>query len=169
MGQIYLFLLAIFQKVWEWNICKYVAHHEYFFYQQQWHWKCTRRTDMCPHIKFNYDWPIVTDNITTTAALKSITHDDFIKWKHFPRYWPFVRRIHGSPVNSPHKGQWRGALMFSLNWAWTNGWVNNRDAGDLRRHCAHYDVTVMRYARHLGKLINNCSCCNKAFLRITNQ
>ena len=39
-------------------------------------------------------------------------HDDFIKSKHFPRYWPFVRGIHRSPVNSPHKGQWRGALTF---------------------------------------------------------
>ena len=39
-------------------------------------------------------------------------HDDVIKWKHFPRYWPFVWGIHRSPVNSPHKGQWRGALMF---------------------------------------------------------
>ena len=42
------------------------------------------------------------------------THDDVIKWKHFPHYWPFVRGIHRSPVNSQHKGQWRGALMFSL-------------------------------------------------------
>ena len=41
-------------------------------------------------------------------------HDDIIKWKYFPRYWPFVRGIHRSPVNSPHKGQWRGAMMFSL-------------------------------------------------------
>ena len=41
-------------------------------------------------------------------------HDDVIKWRHFPRYWPFVRGIHLPPVNSPHKGQWRGALMFSL-------------------------------------------------------
>ena len=41
-------------------------------------------------------------------------HDDVIKWKHFPRYWPFVWGIHRSPVNSPHKGQWHGALMFSL-------------------------------------------------------
>ena len=56
-------------------------------------------------------------------------HDDVIKWKHFPRYWPFVRGIHRSPVNSPHKGQWRGALMFSLICAWTNGWANNRNAG----------------------------------------
>ena len=61
----------------------------------------------------------------------------------FPHYWPFVRRIHRSPVNSPHKGQWRGALMFSLSGACTNGWVNNRDAGDLRHHRDHYDVTVM--------------------------
>ena len=70
-------------------------------------------------------------------------HDDVIKWKHFPRYWPFVRGIHRSPVNSPHKGQWRGALMFSLICVWINGWVNNREAGDLRRYCAHYDVIVM--------------------------
>ena len=48
-------------------------------------------------------------------------HDDVIKWKHFPRYWPFVRGIHRSPVNSPHKGQWRGALMFSVICAWING------------------------------------------------
>ena len=51
--------------------------------------------------------------------------------------------IYRSPMNSPHKGQWRWTLMFSLICAWTNGWVNNRDASDLRRHRAHYDVTVM--------------------------
>ena len=70
-------------------------------------------------------------------------HDDVIKWKHFPRYWPFARGIHRSPVNSPHKGQWRGALMFSLICVWINGWVNNHEAGDLRRYRAHYDVNVM--------------------------
>ena len=72
-----------------------------------------------------------------------LTHDDVTKWKQFLRYWPFVR---GTPMNSPHKGQWRGALVFSLSSAWTNGWVNNRDEGDLRCHCAHYDVTVIRQA-----------------------
>ena len=70
-------------------------------------------------------------------------HDDDIKLKHFPRYWPFMQGIHRSPVNSHHKGQWGGALMFSLNCAWINGWVNNRNAGDLSRHRAHYNVTVM--------------------------
>ena len=70
-------------------------------------------------------------------------HDDVIKWKHFPRYWQFVRRIHRSPVNFPHKCQWRGALMFSLNYIRINSWVNNGEAGDLTRHRAHYDVTVL--------------------------
>ena len=48
-----------------------------------------------------------------------------------------------SPVNSPHKGQWRGALVFSIICAWMNGWVNNGETSDLRRHRAHYDVIVM--------------------------
>ena len=72
-----------------------------------------------------------------------LSHDDVTKWKHFPRYWPFVWGIHRSRVNSPHKGQWRGALMFSLICNRINGCVNNGEAGDLRRHRAHYDVTVM--------------------------
>ena len=70
-------------------------------------------------------------------------HDDVIKWKHFPRYWPFVRGIHRSPANSPHKGQWRGALMFTLICARINDWINIGEAGDLRRNRAHYDVIVM--------------------------
>ena len=75
-------------------------------------------------------------------------HDDVIKWKHFPRNWPFVREIHRSPVNCPHKGQWRGALMFSLIYAWINDWVNNREAGDLRRQHGHYDIIVMDNHTH---------------------
>ena len=82
------------------------------------------------------------DNAVFMVVIVS-AHGDVIKWKHFPRYWPFVQGIHRWPVNSPHKGQWRGALMFSLICAWINGWVNNREAGDLRRHRAHYDFTVM--------------------------
>ena len=82
-------------------------------------------------------WFIIIDN--TECAL--LQHDDVIKWKHFPRYWTFVRGIHRFPVNSTHKGQWRGALMFSLICVWING-----EAGDLRRHRAHYDVTVMKFS-----------------------
>ena len=80
---------------------------------------------------------------TWTAATKTSRQHDFIKWKHFPRYWPFVWGIHRSPVNSPDKGQWRGALMFSLICALNKRMNKHSWAGDLRRHCAHYDVIVM--------------------------
>ena len=77
-------------------------------------------------------------------------HDDVIKWKHFPRYWPFVRGIHRSPVNSPHKGQWRGALMYfylrlkkrlsKQSWGW---WFETPSCS-LWRHCNvspyHFDL-----------------------------
>ena len=82
-----------------------------------------------------------------SAALCSIVisryHDDVIKWKKNPRYWTFVWGNHRSPVNSPHKGQWCGTLVFSTICAWINGWVNNREAGDLIRQRAHYYVTLM--------------------------
>ena len=85
----------------------------------------------------------MNSTLRITCILHSLDHhDDVIKWKQFPRYWSFVRGIHRSPVNSPHKGQWRGALMMSLICTWTNDLVNNRDAGDLKRHGAHCDVTA---------------------------
>ena len=86
---------------------------------------------------------ILNLHVPTRSIFCNGSHDDVIKWKHFPRNWPFVRGIHRSPVNSPHKGQWRGALMFSLICVWIIDWVNNREAGDLRRHRGHYDVIVM--------------------------
>ena len=70
------------------------------------------------------------DNRCFVQYRLDLLHDDVIKWKHFPRYWPFVRGIHRSPVNSPHKGQRRGALMFSSICVWINGWVNDCEAGD---------------------------------------
>ena len=70
-------------------------------------------------------------------------HDDITIWKHFPCYWPFVSRTHRSPLNSPHKGPWRGALMFSLIIYWTNDRTSIRDTRDLRCHRSRYDGTVM--------------------------
>ena len=86
---------------------------------------------------------MISSSYIAPCPTELLLHDDVIKWKHFPCYWTFVRGIHRSPVNSPHKGQWRGPLMFSLTYAWINGWVNNHEAGHLRRHRAHYDVIVM--------------------------
>ena len=88
--------------------------------------------------KLFFFWAIDSLNKTTN-------HVDVIKCKHLPRYRPFVWGIHRSPVNSPHKGHWRRALMFSLICVWINGWENNREAGDLRRHRAHYDVIIIVY------------------------
>ena len=83
------------------------------------------------------------------------THDDVIKWKHCPRCWSLVRGIHRSPVNSLYKGKWRWPFMFSLLCTWINGWVNNWDSSDLRRHRAHYDITAMIYTAE-----SHCAMCN---------
>ena len=95
-------------------------------------------------------------------------HDGVIKWQHFPRYWPFVRGIHRSPVKSPHKGQRRGALMFSLICASINRWVNNGEAGDFRRCRTHYDVIVMKLTDvelAIRLWITNISYCVESVLQ----
>ena len=86
---------------------------------------------------------VTAGGLALLGVWTSVGDDDVIQWKQFPCYWSFVRRIHWSPVNSPHKGQWRGAFMISLICAWTKDWVNTRDAGNLRRCRAHYDDAVM--------------------------
>ena len=78
-------------------------------------------------------------------------HDEVTKLKHFPRYRPFVRGIHWSPVNSTHKGQWRGALMFSLICALNKrlskqswGWWFETLLCSLWRHCNVSQLTVSK-------------------------
>ena len=56
---------------------------------------------------------IIPDETKTISVISK--HDDVIKWKHFPRYWPFVRGIHRSPVNSPHKAS--DAELWCLLWS----------------------------------------------------
>ena len=84
---------------------------------------------------------IINNSWLSLHAVAGSNHDDVIKWKHFPRYWPFVWGFRRSPVNSPHKGQWRGALMFSLICVWINGlskqswgWWFETPSGSLWRH-----------------------------------
>ena len=98
--------------------------------------------------------------ILYTTVSRTIAHDEVIKWKHFPCYWPFMRGIHRSSVNSPHKSQWRGALVFSLICAWINASVNSGEAGDLRRHRAHYDVTENESMKN--------SCCSTGVEWVVN-
>ena len=124
-------------------------------------------------------WLCSWDNVCHVQPVSVIPcpreHDDVIKWKHFPRYWPFLMGLHRWPVESRHKGKWRRALVFSLICSWSNGSTNNLDAGDLKCPRAHYDVTVMskvktrtqegdeiekikyRYARYLSLLARQTS------------
>ena len=86
--------------------------------------------------RFSGNWgPYINSFVSSSHFLNSEIHDDVIKWKHFPCYWPFMWGIHQSALNSTHKGQWHWALMYSLICAWINAWVNNLGAGDLR--CYH--------------------------------
>ena len=114
-------------------------------------------------------------------CILSGTYQEISWWRHqmetFPRNWTFVRGSRRSPVNSPHKGQWRWALMFSLISVWINDWVNNREAGDWRRYRAHYDVIVMwinidisfkiSMLSHLNLVLLNCVtiCSGKSLSR----
>ena len=79
-------------------------------------------------------------------------HDDVIKWRHFPRHWPFVRGIYGRqwiPLTKTSDADLWCFLWFKQ--AWINHWVNNGEAGDLRRHQAHHDVTVTTALRCMQK------------------
>ena len=67
-----------------------------------------------------------------------------------------INLILQSPVNSTHKGQWRGALILPLICVWTNAWVNNRDAGDLWRYRVHYDVTIMQCVSRVLPVVFQC-------------
>ena len=70
-------------------------------------------------------------------------HYDVIKWKHFPSNWPFVRGIHRSRWIPHTKTSDAELWCFVFMCVWINGWVNNREAGDLRLHCGHCDVIIM--------------------------
>ena len=106
-----------------------------------------------------YDQQAFTQKWTNNNSIY-VYHDDFIKWKHFPRYWPFVRIIHRSPVDSPHKGHWSGAFMFTLICAWTNAWANNRwfetPLRPLRRDCNDMSRSVKGSRKVMGP-ISQCS------------
>ena len=75
-----------------------------------------------------------------------IYHDDVIRWKHSPRYWPFGRELTGDtghlwiPLTKASDAE-----LWCFLWSAREqtDWVNNPDAGDLRRHRAHYDFTLI--------------------------
>ena len=96
----------------------------------------------CNHNSNIFSQENVFENVSKMAAV--LSQCQCVKQCVVLTQWMFiVRGIHCSLVDTPHTGQWRGALMFSLICTWTNGWANNLDAGDLRHHHAHCNVIVM--------------------------
>ena len=92
-------------------------------------------------------------------------HYDGIKWKHFPRYWPFVQGIHWSPVNSLTKASDAELWCFLWSAPWINGWVNNPEAGDLRRH--HASRSLWRHCNDSSggvKFMLTSTALNAAFV-----
>ena len=121
---------------------------------QQWAQGLSLRLRGSPLASTSWSNSLIIDIYSAASAQRHVLMSPSYKmisipsWRHQMESFSallaiFMRGIHGSPVNSPHKGQWRGALVFSLICVWINGWVNNREAGDLRRYRAHYDVIVM--------------------------
>ena len=132
---------------------KTVMLHTYRPRWFHWSWLVMNQLSGCwvtvsANLSWPDSWPEGTDGDNSIVLLfffrkgdnkcRWQTHDDVIKWKHFPRYWPF------SLVNSPHKASDAELWCFLWSASWINGGVNNREAGDLGRHLAHHDITVMQ-------------------------
>ena len=70
------------------------------------------------------------------------SHDDAIKWKNFRATGHFAGN---SPVPGEFPVQRPVTRSFDVffDLFWISGWVNNREAGDLRRYRAYYGAIVM--------------------------
>ena len=88
-------------------------------------------------------WARFNRNISCWQLYTYMYHDDVIKWKHFSRYSPLCGEFTGDRWTPLTKASDAEFWCFLWSAPWINGWVNNRESGALRRHCAHYDVTVM--------------------------
>ena len=122
--------------IWLAEVRKFHQHHDRIC-RQSGHWWNT----IMVRSSFTGARPPICNNLTTMKTHRdSSPIDNVIKWKRFPRYWPFW----GGTTNDLGISLWCGALVLSLIGDWTNGCANNRDTGDLRLHRAHYDVTVMQ-------------------------
>ena len=105
LADIYPYVCDIDTRASQWNVlspvsviwrCYFLRH-----LASQWCW-----TSSTPVVRRYPPWPGQCLNM----------HDDVIKWKHFPRYWPFLRGIHWSPVNYQHKQMpSRSLLHYNVN------------------------------------------------------
>ena len=112
-----------------------------------------------------YVWPGISELTMWYATLAAIAahqtdipllHEDVIKWKHFSALLAICAGNPPVTGEFPSERPVTRSFDISLIIAWTNGWVSNRGAGDLRRHPIHYDVTVMELTQlSLVKLLSH--------------
>ena len=111
------------------------------------HWySCHSSSDIARRVNMNLNARINNIKIQLSTNCMPDSWEEHVPlWRHQMEIFSTLLALcaGNSSVNSPHKGQWRGALMFSLMCVWTNSWSNNGYAGDLRRHHVHYEVTVI--------------------------
>ena len=79
--------------------------------------------------------------VLNTILLYKFTHDDVIKWKHFPRYWSFVWK--SSPGNSPVTAEFPSQRPVTQSFDVLFDLGLERTVVGLRRHRAQYDVIVI--------------------------
>ena len=122
--------------------------------------------DPCKHsvnfkLKLNHmaSWKCVALLLTTQCVKKEVCGYCII-WTDLGKFSHWIFHLLLWPVNSPHKGQWSGALMFPLICAWINVWGNNHESGDFRPHRAHYDVIVVKFTTAWLCYITLCKYIN---------
>ena len=114
---------------------------------------CWGKIPAIDHWHKNIKWLRIIFAITRMACT---THNDVIEWKHFPRYWPFVRGIQRSRVNSPHKASDAELWCFlyiclnklSSKQLWV--WLFESPSRSLWRHChksSGSDIRIFRWNR----------------------
>ena len=140
-----IYILFFFATYQPWCFCYFYVQEWFFMYDLCTSMKFMRlayRCYKCLGYAHRLSWKIVFCT-TVSHGLRhkpSDGHDGVIKWKHFPHRWPFVWGIHRSPMNSPHKGQWRFDIFFDLSWSkrlskQSRRWWFETPSRSLWRHC----------------------------------
>ena len=108
-------------------------------YKMPW-WRHQMKTFSAFLALFERNHPALVDSLYKGSVTRSF--DDFFHLRL--KIWLSKKPRRGW-FETPSRRLWCHCNVFirAQNGAWTSGWVNNRDAGDVRRHCAHYDVIVM--------------------------
>ena len=107
-----------------------------------WSWHTVYRADS-RFVPSQWETALLRNDVSNWLGASLESHDDVIKWKHFSRYWPLCGDCTGHRWIPLTKATDAELLCFLWSAPWINGWVNNREAGESRRHRAHHDVILM--------------------------